>query len=233
MLFAIKHEQIRQGLCRRRKVTQGFEKSGVTHEGFVNLLFWRKELNRKGISKLRIIGFALCLFHALLLAACSFDYGAGEGSESGRPDIVMENIEYARVRGGDLLARFRAERAERWEERNTMELRSLAFEQMEDHGETVNVEGNAGSAAIQLESGDMVLSGGVRIRIDSEDVIINTPWIEWKDKEKTITGNEDYEVDIQRSDGTNFSGRGFSADIRSRTWNFSGEVKGTYVEKDD
>jgi LPS export ABC transporter protein LptC len=196
-------------------------------------VFGTATLNVLGIGNFHFIGAARWLFYALLLTACSFDYGANDGSDSGRPDIVMENINYARVRGGDLLARFHAERAERWEERQTMELERFTFEQMEDHGKTVNVEGNAGVAAIQLDSGDMVLSGGVKIRIESEDVIINTPWIEWKDKEKTITGNEDDEVDIQRSDGTNFSGRGFSADIRSRTWNFSGEVKGTYVEKDD
>jgi hypothetical protein len=145
----------------------------------------------------------------------------------------MENIEYVRVRGGDMLARFYAEHAERWEERQTMELRNFSFEQMEDHGETVNVEGNAGMAAVQLESGDIVLSGGVKIRIDSEDVIISTPGVEWKDKEKTLTGEDDEEVDIQRSDGTSFIGRGFSADIRSRTWNFSGGARGKYVEKDD
>jgi len=174
-----------------------------------------------------------CLLCAFLFIACSFDYGAGQGLEDQRADIVMENIDYARVRGGDLLARFHAEHAERWEDRQVMELRNFTFEQMEDRGETVNVEGSAAAAAVQLESGDITLSGGVTVSIESEDIIINTSGLEWKDKEKTLTAGEENEVEVQRSDGTNFTGRGFSADIRSRTWSFSGLVEGTYVEEDE
>ena len=175
---------------------------------------------------------AYCLLCTFLLAACSFDYGAGTGLENTRPDIVMENIEYVRVRGGDMLARFQAEHAERWEERQLMEIRNLTFEQMEDHGETVNVEGAAKTAAVQIDTGDISLSGGVRVRIESEDIVINTAELEWKDKEKIIKGGEEEEVEVQRSDGTSFTGMGFSAEIRSRTWSFTGEVKGSYVEKD-
>ena len=174
-----------------------------------------------------------CLLYAFLLNACSFDYGAGDGSENTSPDIVMENIEYTRVRGGDLLARFRGEHAERWENTQIMRITNFSFEQMEDKGETVNVEGSAGAADVRLESGDITLFGGVMIKIDSEDVIININRIEWKDKEKTLTSGAGERVDIQRSDGTSFTGMGVSADIRSRTWSFSGEVEGTYVEEDE
>jgi len=174
--------------------------------------------------------FLLCI---PLLIACSFDYSAGTGLEDTRPDIVMENIEYVRVRGGDILARFQAEHAERWEERQLMELSNFTFEQMEDHGETVNVEGAAKAAVVQIDTGDISLSGGVQISIESEDITINTSELEWRDKEKAIKGGAEEEVDVKRSDGTNFTGKGFSAEIRSRTWSFTGEVKGRYVEKDE
>jgi hypothetical protein len=113
-----------------------------------------------------------------------------------------------------------------------MELREFTFEQMEDKGETVNVEGSAGKAEVQTASGDIVFSGGVTISIESEDITINIAGIEWKDSEKTLSGDPEDVVEILRSDGTSFTGKGFSADIRSRTWTFSGEVKGTFVEKD-
>ena len=174
-----------------------------------------------------------CLTQVLLVAACSFDYTGGQGLEDSKPDIVMENIEYVRVRGGDMLARFRAEYAERWEEQQTMKLRDFTFEQMEDRGETVNVEGGGKAATVQTDSGDITLSGGVWINIESEDVTLSTEGLEWKDKEKTILCGVEEEVDIQRSDGTSFTGIGFSADFRSRTWSFSGEVRGTYVESDE
>ena len=173
------------------------------------------------------------LFLLVSLAACSFDYGTAGDSDTNRPDIIMENLEYVRVRGGDPLVRLEAEYAERWEDRRTMELRSFSFEQMEDHGDSVNAEGRAGYAIVQLGSGDISLKGGVRIRVDSEDVTIRTSELEWKDKEKILSGAEGDEVDIQRSDGTVFSGKGFFANARDRTWSFSGEVKGQYVEKKD
>ena len=194
---------------------------------------YNSKKNEKSLFLSKITFRAYCLLCIFFLIACSFDYGAGTGLENTRPDIVMENIEYVRVRGGDMLARFQAEHAERWEELQIMELRNFTFEQMEDRGETVNVEGTAKTATVQIDTGDISLSGGVRISIESEDIIINTTELEWKDKEKTIKGGAEDEVDVKRSDGTSFTGKGFSADIRSRTWSFTGEVKGHYVEKDE
>ena len=170
---------------------------------------------------------------ALLFNACSFDYDIVSESDSGRADIVMENIEYVRVRGGDPLVRFQAEHAQRWEDQQIMELREFTFEQLEDSGDTINAEGRAARAEVQLGSGDISLRGGVRINIESEDIIIMTSGLEWRDKEKILSGAAEDEVDIERSDGTSFSGRGFTADIRSRSWSFSGEVRGRYVEEDE
>jgi len=170
---------------------------------------------------------------SLIFAACTFNYGDNPGLEKTRPDIVMEDIEYVRVRGGDPLVRFTAEYAERWEDRNTMELKAFTFEQMEDKGETINATGRASTAVVQLGSGNIDLDNGVKISIDSEDIVIYTMKLEWKDKEKILTGGVHEDVDIQRSDGTNFTGRGFSANVRDRTWTFLDEVKGSYVEEDE
>jgi len=190
-------------------------------------------IERKKIFLFPVLIFSLILSVTLVFAACSFDYGADDGPDKSKPDIVMENLEYVRVRGGDPLVRFQAELAERYEERQTMELWNFSFEQMEDKGETVNADGRAGLALVLLDSGDISLKGGVRIRVDSEDVIIRTAELEWRDKPKTLFGGEEDEVDIERSDGTIFTGRGFFADARNRIWSFSGEVKGIYVEKED
>ena len=145
----------------------------------------------------------------------------------------MDDIEYVRVRGGDPLVRFRSEYAERWEDRKIMEFRNFTFEQMEDHGETINAEGRAGAAVVQIDSGDISLSGEVRINIESEDIIIRTASLEWIDREKHLLGGNRDIVEIQRSDGTSFIGRAFSADARNRIWEFSGKVEGIYVEKED
>jgi len=68
----------------------------------------------------------------VLLAGCSFDYGdRGGDDDRNLPDIVMENVEYVRVRSWEIQARFLAERAERFENRQLMELRNFSFVQCE------------------------------------------------------------------------------------------------------
>jgi LPS export ABC transporter protein LptC len=173
------------------------------------------------------------LFLAALLAACSFDYGQEEAGDSSQPDIVMEDVEYVRVRSADPIARFQAERAERYEKRQLMELRNFSFEQFGSHGGEVNASGRAGNASVEIDSGDIRMSGGVRLDVESEDIAIETSLLEWKDKPRTLSTGQSEEVTIYQSNGTGFTGIGFSADARKRTWEFSGGVKGTYIHEDE
>jgi LPS export ABC transporter protein LptC len=176
---------------------------------------------------------AIIIFFILLFpAACTFDYGES-GEEEAGPDIVMRQVEYVRVRDGDPQVRFAAEEAERWENRQVMELSAFSFEQFEKKGTAVNSRGSAGNAHVALESGDIDMTGGVRMEVESEDFTIETATLSWQDEERQLSGGADDTVDIQRSDGTFFQGRGFSSDVRKRTWNFSGNVAGSYVHEDD
>jgi LPS export ABC transporter protein LptC len=179
-----------------------------------------------------IIRGAAVLLSFFSLWGCSFDYGMA-GMEGEYPDLVMEDTDYVRVRDGDPVVRIKAKQVERYDKRQTMELKNFSFEQFEDHGAKVNAVGQAGTAAVDLNSGDVRLGGKVTISVDSEDLIIETDTIEWKDKERSLTSQEDIAVDIYRSDGTSFTGKGFSANLRSRTWNFSGGAEGIYTQDDD
>jgi LPS export ABC transporter protein LptC len=166
-------------------------------------------------------------------ASCTFDYGQNETPDDNQPDIVMQNVEYVRVRSSDPLARFKAERAERYEELGVMRLRDFSFEQFGNGGEDVNAYGRAGSAEAEIDSGNVSMDDGVRIEVASEDIIIETQRLEWKDKERLLLGGETSAVNIVQSSGTGFSGIGFHADARQRTWEFSGGVSGTYIHEDE
>jgi LPS export ABC transporter protein LptC len=174
--------------------------------------------------------FALC---SLLFAHCSFDYGSTGGSDKNQPDIVMDNVEYVRVRSLDPQARLQAERVERYEERRVMELRNFSFEQFGNHGEEINASGRAGSALFEIDSGDIRMENGVRIDVSSEDIAIETARLEWKDKERTLTGGASDEVHVYQENGTSFTGIGFHSNARSRSWSFSDTVSGTYIHDDD
>lgn len=169
----------------------------------------------------------------LFLTSCTFDYGQLEEPDINQPDIVMENVEYVRIRSADPLARFKAERAERYEELSVMKLRNFSFEQFGNHGEDVNAQGQAGSAAVEIDSGNISLDDGVKIEVASEDITIETQRLDWKDKERILAGGETDEVNILQSSGTSFTGAGFRADARRRTWEFTGGVRGSYIYEDD
>jgi len=172
------------------------------------------------------------LLIALLLLACSFDYGNTNGGEKGLPDIVMDSVEYVRVRSLDPQARLQAERVERYEERRVMELKNFSFEQFGNHGEEINASGRAGSALFEIDSGDIRMEDGVRLEVESEDIAIETKQLEWKDKERTLTGGTSDEVHVYQDNGTSFTGIGFQANARTRSWSFSSTVNGTYIHDD-
>ena len=174
----------------------------------------------------------LFLIFCIAFAACSFDYGDTK-PENDKPDIIMHDVEYVRVRGGEPLIRFQAEYAERYEERNVMNLENFHFEEFNNGGAEVNATGKAGEASIELGPGNIQLSGGVWIAIESEDITIETSSLQWKDREKELSGLPDDEVEIRRSDGTGFTGRGFSANARDRTWEFSAGAEGSYFDADE
>jgi len=169
----------------------------------------------------------------LLAGSCTFDYGESDSTEDGPPDLIMVNVEYVRIRSADPQARFKAERAERYEKKNVMKLLNFSFEQYGERGEEINAFGKAGNASVNIETGDIFMDSGVRIAVDSEDIIIETNQLEWKDNERFFSTGEKDEVNIYQENGTGFTGIGLRADVRGRTWEFLGSAGGTYIYDDD
>jgi LPS export ABC transporter protein LptC len=178
-------------------------------------------------------GFFLFLAFQALFFSCSFNYDTSPEEDKNQPDIIMKDVEYVRVRGGDPVVRFQAESVERYEEKQTMNLSNFLFDQFENHGDEINASGSARDASVELDSGNIRMNGDVRIAVDSEDITIETAGLEWRDKEWLLSADPGAPVEILRSDGTRFRGLGFSADTRSRTWEFSGGVSGDYIDEDD
>ncbi|MDR1587879.1 MAG: LPS export ABC transporter periplasmic protein LptC [Treponema sp.] len=181
----------------------------------------------------KLLFSACCLLFGIVSLACSFDYGEAAQDDENQPDIAMKDVEYVRMRDGYPVVRFSAEEAQRFEKKQAMELDHFRFEQFETHAESVSATGNAGLASIELDSGNIHMKGGVRIEVESEDLAIATATLEWQDKERQLSTGDAERVDITRSDGTSFTGWGFSADARRRSWEFKNGVEGSYVDKDE
>jgi LPS export ABC transporter protein LptC len=167
------------------------------------------------------------------MVSCTFDYGESSSSERELPDLVMINVDYIRVRSADPIAKFQAERAERYEKQGVMKLENFTFKQYGDRGNEVNAMGGAGNASVDINTGDILMTNGVRLEVESEDIIIETNNLEWKDEPHILSSGDDEEVHILRENGTHFSGIGLSADTRSHTFEFSGSVSGFYIQDED
>ena len=168
----------------------------------------------------------------LVLPSCSFDYSSlseEEGEET--PDLVMEDVEYVRVEKGKPVVRLQARSAERFEKDQRMILEYPRFSQYSGDG-TAGAVGSADSASVDMASGDVVLSGDVRLSIPSEDVLIETGGLYWFDETRSLRGTADGRVLIKRADGSFLSGRGFEADGRSKAWNFLRDISGLMVEEE-
>ena len=168
-----------------------------------------------------------------LVSACTFDYGETGEIEKETPDLIMQNVEYVRIRSSDPIARFQAERAERYEKQGVMKLHNFSFEQYGEKGEEVNATGKAGYASVELESVDVYMDNGVNIEVESEDIIMETKQLEWKDEARTLSSGPENEVNIYQKSGTHFVGIGLFVETRSRMLEFSGKVHGTFISDEE
>jgi LPS export ABC transporter protein LptC len=175
----------------------------------------------------------ICILFFLITLSCTFDYGETDSSERELPDLVMINVEYIRVKSADPIARVQAERAERYEKQGVMKLENFTFEQYGDRGHEVNTQGGAGNASVDINSGDITMTNGVRLEVESEDIVIKTNQLEWKDETHILSTGDEDEVDIYRENGTHFTGTGLTANARTRSFEFLNGVGGTFIQEED
>lgn len=174
------------------------------------------------------------VFAALVLSlSCSFDYGAlSEETPGAVPDVVMNDVEYVRVRDGEPVVRLQARSVERYESERRMVIDSPRFEQYSDGG-AEGAFGGSSTAVVYLESGDVDLSGDVSLSIPDEELVIAAEALSWRDEERKLRGAADKPVLVKKTDGSYLSGVGFEADARSKSWELTGSVTGVLVEEEE
>jgi hypothetical protein len=176
--------------------------------------------------------YVKCIFKILIPAAlvisCSFDYTTMQSEDEALPDITMETLEWVRVRDGNPVARLQAETGDRYEKIHIMELKNYSFEQYDVISGNVDSAGEGGAVKIELESGNLKMSDDISINVESEEIKLDAEDLEWRDKEHVLSSGQYSQVHITGEKGTDFSGAGFSADVRSRTWLFSAGASGDY-----
>ena len=178
------------------------------------------------------------LYFLILATACSFNYGTISQIEE-EPNLIMEEAEYIRITEGSPEIRVAAREVRHYEKNHIMELDDFSFEQFimdfnanprEQPAEPeLNSWGRAGQLRLETDTNNFSMSDNVIINVDSENLSIETDDISWNDNDRLLQTQGT--VHITRSDGTFIEGTGFSADTRSRSWEFESAVEGTIIEE--
>ncbi|MFQ3547177.1 MAG: LPS export ABC transporter periplasmic protein LptC [Termitinemataceae bacterium] len=167
----------------------------------------------------------LCLFFG-----CSFDYSAVAEIKDEQPDLTMYDVAYVRFHDGKPQVRMEADIIERYETQRLFRAANLRFEQFENDSLKPDAAGTAGYAQFTTSDSNAVFSEGVRIVIPSEDIQVEAKELFWFQTERILMSNSEDEVLIKKADGSLLVGKGFSAQVRKRSWKFEHGVRGLYQD---
>lgn len=175
-------------------------------------------------------GFIL-VFCIMAVLSCSFDYSSMEEAENNRPDLVMQDVDYVRVTDGSIAFHMQADKLDHFENNHLFQVQNIRFEQFPKGVTEPDTVGSAGFAQFWTTTQDAVFTEGVRIVIPSEDLSVEAKSLQWHNSQKRLLGSQEDQVLLKKSDGSMLVGKGFSADGRSKSWQFTGPVSGIYQEE--
>jgi LPS export ABC transporter protein LptC len=167
----------------------------------------------------------------LAVAGCSLDYEQHYIEETMRetiPDTVFHNFTHTVVRDGRPVFRITAEKAESYGKLKQTILSGVEFQEYGTGGELIT-EGRADHAVFHTESEDAEFSGNLSAYSAREGGGLTGRNLTWDSETKTLSGEPDEEVNLNRDSGSSISGRGFRADFRRRTLTFERDVTGTFT----
>lgn len=170
-------------------------------------------------------------------AACSFDYAAGGATPDELldevPETELSEVTHTVVRNGRVVAEIHAREVRNFPRRGVTELRDVRYVEYDRAGDPVTT-GSADFARYHTASEDAEVAGAVRLRSESQGVLLRAAALRWEDERRRLSSDaEDDAVEVSRDDGSQVRGRGLEVDVRSKTIRFTAPVTGTLVTGDD
>jgi len=165
------------------------------------------------------------------LAGCSIDYRSAEIAQKlpeSVPDTVLTDFTSTTMRGQLPYFRIQAQSAETFGKKNETVLTDVQFQEFDKNGSVI-AEGRAHHAVYYTDTQNAELSGDLNMYSLSEHARFSADSLAWNNDAKTLTGKPDALVVIKKDSGSFLEGRGFQADTRTRSFQFSGGVEGTWV----
>ncbi len=176
-------------------------------------------------------GFLAFSLFLAALTGCSIDYRSAEIAQKlpeNVPDTVLTNFTSTTMRGQLPYFRIHAKSAESFGKKNETILTDVSFEEFDNKGKIV-AEGKANHAVYFTDTQNAELSGDLSMYSLAEHARFSTDYLAWNNDDKTLTGKPHAVVIIRKDTGSFLEGRGFKADTRTRSLEFSDGVEGTWV----
>ena len=167
------------------------------------------------------------------LLSCSFDYSRAdlvEGLDSDIPDIQMIDAILTYVRGTIIV--IDTKELNIFSDYDRYDVEDIEFREMSKSGE-IRMLGDANKASINTRNNDVMLTGNIWVRSHKDEAEVQTDFIEWKDNERIIQGNQSDLLTIDRDDGSKIQGYGFIGDADSRNLTLSRQVVGELVVEEE
>lgn len=177
---------------------------------------------------------AFILTLSAFFAGCSFNYKDAqipEEIEESVPNIVMTDVVHSQATKKHLLMRVTAERSESYEKKKMTVLSGVKFLEYDSLG-TLVAEGRADKITYFNDTKNAEVAGNIVVHSHKEKGGIETDYLYWDDKNRTLKGKPDSKVRLIDDDGSNVQGTGFEADLKRMVISFIHAVEGAYVVSD-
>ncbi len=175
--------------------------------------------------------WAIVSLAVLMASGCSLDYGSAMADDLAEdmPDTVVIGFVHTVVDNSSPRFRLEAERAESYQTKRLMKLKSVTFTEFKPGSTVVASEGRADSAVLHTDTESAEFSGAVFIRSMHDGITVESGYLEWDGQARMLKSRAETVTSIRDDDGTSLAGSGFSADASTRSFSFQNRADGTFV----
>lgn len=176
--------------------------------------------------------WSISLLFLLIFFSCKIDYTLGmeTGEVENYPDIIMREVSQVDVQGDQIIL-VEADIAEIYNKTGETRFEVVSFKELGKEEEVLRW-GNAGEIQ-QFENENMQMKGQISVNDNTENSSVEAEELFWNESEKTLKSPEDMDVSISLGEDGALSGKGFTADLKTREVQISSAVSGTMKGKGD
>jgi len=172
----------------------------------------------------------------LSLFSCNLDNENSDIAEEIKiAESVIYNFKQYSVKKGKIQYIITADKAETFEEDDKTIIYNMTFSQFDKEKKEV-ATGKAEKVEYNVESENAIIDGDVIFTSKTEGVSVSSTWLDWNNEKKILKGKNDVPVKLEKESGTILEGKGFQAEVETKTISFSNGMKGVFVpenKKDD